>query len=123
MVATLFYYLAPEILKEGRFYRIQSPLYILRYPKEIIYAFSNQEKEKILDTHGRKCEVSRIKGLGELRPEDTKNAVFGTNKRWDKLEIKNWEDFSSHLKMMMGTEVPPRREYIMNNVDFSRVEE
>lgn len=123
LIATLFYFMAPEILKEGRLYRIQSPLYILRYKKETIYAFSNEEKEKYLAQKGRNCEVSRIKGLGELRPEDTRKSVFGTEKRWDRLIINDWEDFVNQMNLIMGKEVPPRREYIMNNVDFSRVEE
>ena len=123
LVTTLFYFLAPEILKEGRLYRIQSPLYILHYKKETLYAFSNTEKEEILKTHGRNCEVARIKGLGELTPKDTKIAVFGEEKRWDKLIVEDWDKFSQHLNLMMGKDVAPRKEYIMNNVDFSRVEE
>lgn len=123
LVATLFYFLAPEILKEGRLYRIQSPLYILHYKKETLYAFSNSEKEALLKAHGKNCEVTRIKGLGELTPRDTKLAVFGEEKRWDKLIVEDWDKFSQHLNLMMGKDVAPRKEYIMNNVDFSRVEE
>lgn len=123
LVATLFYFMCPEFLKEGRLYRIQSPLYILRYKKEIKYAFSNEEKENLLKKYGRNCEVSRIKGLGELRAQDTKEAVFGNSKRWDKLEFSDWDSFVEKLYLIMGKEVPARRDYIMNNVDFSRVEE
>jgi DNA gyrase subunit B len=123
LVATLFYFMCPDLIKEGRLYRIQSPLYILHYKKETIYAFSNEEKEQLLQKHGKNCTVTRIKGLGELTPEDTKIAVFGEQKRWDKLHIEDFDDFAQHLEMMMGKDVPPRKEYIMSNVDFTRVEE
>ncbi len=123
LVTTLFYYMCPEIIKEKRLYQIASPLYILRNNKETLYAFSNSEKDELLSTHRGNYEVSRIKGLGELRPDDTREAVFGKQKRWYALDVKDWDAFSKQMQLMMGKDVPPRREYIMKNVDFTRVEE
>lgn len=123
LLITLFYYMCPQFIKEGRLLWIQMPLFVLKYKDKILYAFSDNEKNQLIKKYGSPKELSRKKGIGENTPDETKNAVFGEQKRWWQLCPNNHEDFIELIDMLMGKEVLQRKEYIMRNVDFSMIGE
>ena len=113
-------HLAPEFIKEGRLCWLRSPLYIVTNGKTESYYFTDEEfnavKGKI------KGEVQRNKGLGSLEPEQAKRSMFDpTYQRLDIMEYS--EDAMNLLYDLMGEDVEPRREFIMQNVDFSEIRE
>ena len=123
LLITLFYYMCPQFIKEGRLLWMQMPLFVLKYKDKILYAFSDNEKNQFIKKYGSPKELSRKKGIGENTPDETKNAVFGEQKRWWQLCPNNHEDFIELIDMLMGKEVLERKEYIMRNVDFSMIGE
>lgn len=123
LLITLFYYMCPQFIKEGRLLWMQMPLHVLEYKDKTLYAFSDTEKTELIKKFGKPKAIGRKKGIGENTPEETKIAVFGEQKRWWQLCPKNDEDFSELINMLMGKEVSERREYIMKNVDFSLIGE
>ena len=123
LLITLFYYMCPQFIKEGRLLWMQMPLFVLKYKDKILYAFSDSEKNQLIKKYGSPKELSRKKGIGENTPDETKNAVFGEQKRWWQLCPNNHEDFIELIDMLMGKEVLERKEYIMRNVDFSMIGE
>lgn len=123
LLITLFYYMCPELIKEGRLLWIQMPLHVLTYKDKVLYAFSDFEKNEIIKKYGKPKEIGRKKGIGENTPEETKEAVFGLQKRWWQLCPKNNEDFSNLIQMLMGKNVEERKDFIMKNVDFSLIGE
>lgn len=123
LLITLFYYMCPELIKEGRLLWMQMPLHVLIYKDKVLYAFSDFEKNEIIKKHGKPKEIGRKKGIGENTPEETREAVFGTQKRWWQLCPKNNEDFSNLIQMLMGKDVEERKDFIMKNVDFSLIGE
>ena len=123
LLITLFYYMCPQFIKEGRLLWMQMPLFVLKYKDKILYAFSDNEKNQLIKKYGSPKELSRKKGIGENTPDETKNAVFGEQKRWWQLCPNNHEDFVKLIDMLMGKEVLERKEYIMRNVDFSMIGE
>ena len=123
LLITLFYYMCPQFIKEGRLLWMQMPLFVLKYKDKILYAFSDSEKNQLIKKYGSPKELSRKKGIGENTPDETKNAVFGEQKRWWQLCPNNHEDFIELIAMLMGKEVLERKEYIMRNVDFSMIGE
>ena len=123
LLITLFYYLCPQFLKEGRLLWLQMPLFVLEYPKQTLYAFSDNEKNELIKKFGKPKSLGRKKGIGENTPQDTEIAVFGEQKRWWQLKIDNDETFAQLIEMLMGTEVDERKQYIMNNVDFTMIGE
>ena len=123
ILITLFYYMCPQFIKEGRLLWMQMPLFVLKYKDKILYAFSDNEKNQLIKKYGSPKELSRKKGIGENTPDETKNAVFGEQKRWWQLCPNNHEDFIELIDMLMGKEVLERKEYIMRNVDFSMIGE
>ena len=102
---------------------MQMSLHVLIYKDEVLYAFSDFEKNEIIKKYVKLKEIGRKKGIGENTPEETKEAVFGPQKRWWQLCPKNNEDFSNLIQMLMGKDVEERKDFIMKNVDFSLIGE
>lgn len=113
-------HLAPEFIKEGRLCWLRSPLYIVTNGKTESYYFTDEEfnaaKGKI------KGEVQRNKGLGSLEPEQARMSMF--NPQYQRMDVMEYSDNAMNLLYdLMGEDVEPRREFIMNNVDFSEIRE
>lgn len=122
LIITLFYRLCPQFLQEGRLYWIRMPLYVMKYNKNTVYyAFDEHERDEIFKKCGNKCEVSRKKGIGENSVQDNKVAVFGEQKRWEQLIVDDWEDFEEKIIMMMGKDTSERKEFVLENVDFTHL--
>lgn len=123
LIITLFYYMCPQLLKEGRLLWIRMPLFVLKYKDKTLYAFNEAEKNQLIQKYGKPKEIGRKKGIGENTPQETAEAVFGAQKRWEQLIINNKDDFDRAIYMMMGKEVEDRKQFIMENVDFSTIGE
>ena len=113
-------HIAPEFIKEGRLCWLRSPLYIVDNKGKETYYFTDEEFDKVRKTV--KGNVTRAKGLGELPAETAKASMFTPEfQRLEKMEYS--EDAMSLLYQLMGEAVEPRKEFIMNNIDFSEVRE
>ena len=112
-------HIAPQFIREGRLCWLRSPLYIVTNGKTESYYFTDDEfnaaKGKI------KGEVQRNKGLGSLEPEQARVSMFGEHQRMDVMEYT--ESAMQLLYELMGEDVAPRREFIMENVDFAEIRE
>lgn len=112
-------HIAPQFIREGRLCWLRSPLYIVTNGKTESYYFTDDEfnavKGKI------KGEVQRNKGLGSLEPEQARVSMFGEYQRMDVMEYN--EEAMNLLYDLMGEDVTPRRNFIMQNVDFSEIRE
>lgn len=115
--------MCPEFLKQGRLIRMKMPLDVLEYKDKLLYAFSTQEREEIIAKNGKPISIGHKKGIGENTPEETSVAVFGEQKHWERYTIKDYNDFQTLIQMLMGKDVKERKDYIMQNVDFSRITE
>ena len=113
-------YLAPDFIKEGRLCWLRSPLYIVNNKGKYSYYFTDEEFNR--DRKKIKGEVTRAKGLGELEAEVARQSMF-TNE-FQRMDVMEWnENAMKLLYNLMGEEVDPRREFIMNKVDFSEIRE
>ena len=112
-------HIAPQFIREGRLCWLRSPLYIVTNGKTESYYFTDDEfnaaKGKI------KGEVQRNKGLGSLEPEQARVSMFGEYQRMDVMEYT--ESAMQLLYELMGEDVAPRRDFIMENVDFAEIRE
>ena len=111
---------APQFIQEGRLCWLRSPLHIVHDGKKETYYFTDEELEA--NRSKIKGEVQRNKGLGSLEPEQARESMF--NPAYQRLEIMEYsDDAMALLYALMGEDVAPRREFIMNNVDFSEIRE
>lgn len=102
---------------------MKMPLYVLEYRDGNKYAFSGEERDSIIKKFGKPKSIGRKKGIGENSPKETEEAVFGTQKRWERVNINDAKKYDDMMKMLMGTNVDDRRNFIMKNVDFSNITE
>ena len=115
-------HLAPEFIKEGRLCWLRSPLHIVTDGKNETYYFTDEELHEAKAKGKIKGEIHRNKGLGSLEPEQARRSMF--NPAFQRLDVLEYTDEAMNLLYdLMGEEVEPRREFIMNNVDFSEIRE
>ena len=113
-------HIAPQFIREGRLCWLRSPLHIVHDGKKETYYFTDEELER--NRHKIKGEVQRNKGLGSLEPEQARESMF--NPEHQRLDVMEYsEDAMSLLYSLMGEDVAPRRDFIMENVDFSEIKE
>ena len=120
LIMAALQYLAPEFIKEGRLCWLRSPLYIVDNKGKESYYFTDDEFNKV---RGKiKGEVTRAKGLGEL-PAETAQASMFTDE-YQRMDVMEWnEDAIDLLYDLMSEDVEPRRDFIMEKADFSKVRE
>ena len=120
LIMAALQYLAPEFIKEGRLCWLRSPLYIVENKNKEEYYFTDDEFNKVRNKI--KGEVTRAKGLGELQPETARMSMF--TPEYQRMEVMEWSvNAIDLLYNLMGEDVEPRRKFIMDKVDFSKVRE
>ena len=121
LIATLFYVLMPEFILEDRLCWLRAPLYKIEKGNQKLFAYNDEELEKI--RVGReKWEITRAKGIGEFGPDDMERSMMHPeNRRLEILSIKDAESAAESIQKLMGVEVEPRRDFLFENVDFSRL--
>ena len=123
LIVTLLYVLMPEFIKEGRLGRVIPPLYRVKKGKQRVYFYSKQEYEREKDKYPN-WDTTYFKGVGECDAIDMKLTMFSPeNRRVIIYKAEDFQSFSSLLELLMGNDVPPRREYIFNNIDFKKLRE
>lgn len=120
LIIAALQYIAPQFIKEGRLCWLRSPLYIVNNKGKNSFYFTDAEfnivRKKIVGT------VTRAKGLGKLSPEIARLSMF--TPEYQRMDVMEWDDEAINLLVdLMGPDVDPRREFIMNKVDFSEVRE
>jgi len=119
LLLTFFYRHLPQIIKEGYLYIAQPPLYKLNRGKDIRYAYSDEEKEEILKemkSGNAVINIQRYKGLGEMNKDQLWDTTMNpANRILKQVTIDDTEEVDSVFTMLMGDEVPPRKQFIQSN--------
>ena len=115
-------YLAPEFIREGRLCWLRAPLHIANDKGKEIFYFTDDELEEAKKKKQVKGNLTRNKGLGEMDPETARASMFSPEHQ--RLEVMEYTpDAIDLLYKLMGEDVEPRRNFIMKNIDFSKVRE
>ena len=117
LLLTLFYRFMPELIYEGHVYVAMPPLYKVipsKGPEE--YLYDDAALEKYRRTHTGSFTLQRYKGLGEMDAEQLWETTLNPETRMMKrVEIEDGRLASEVTAMLMGTDVPPRRQFIYAN--------
>lgn len=120
LIMAAFQYLAPQFIKEGRLCWLHAPLYIVNNGKKESYYYTDEEFNAVRGSI--KGEVTRAKGLGELSADTAHASMFTPEHQ--RMDVMEWNEEAINLLCeLMGSDVEPRTNFIMENVDFSKITE
>lgn len=121
LIATMFWVLMPDFIKEGRLCWLRAPLFKLEKNDKRVFAYNEEELTEL--RKGRESWTqTRMKGLGEFNAEDMEvSMLHPTNRRLEVLTVNDAAAAKASLEMLMGTDVEGRREFLFENVDFSKL--
>lgn len=113
LLLTLFYRYFRDIIENGHLYIAQPPLYRIQRGKEVVYAYSDQEKEKIIKTFKEGFSIQRYKGLGEMNPGQLWETTMDPARRVFKIvAVEDAEEADRLFDVLMGEQVEPRKHFI-----------
>ena len=119
LLLTFFFRYMRPLIDAGHIYIAQPPLYKLSKGKRHEYAFSDEERDAIIEDMGGSCDIQRYKGLGEMDAEQlwetTMNPEFRTMLR---VTLEDAIQADETFSILMGDKVEPRKEFIEKNAKF-----
>ncbi|MBP7173162.1 MAG: DNA topoisomerase (ATP-hydrolyzing) subunit B [Cloacibacterium sp.] len=126
LILTFFFRYMKELIENGYIYIAQPPLYLLKKGNRKVYAYNEKEREDLtleMSPDGKGVEVQRYKGLGEMNPEQLWETTLNPENRILKqVNIDNAGEADRIFSMLMGDEVPPRREFIEKNAIYAKID-
>ena len=128
LILTFFFRYMRELIEQGHVYIATPPLYLVKKGKDQRYAWSDEQRLQYVSEMGRNggensVHVQRYKGLGEMNEEQlwstTMDPEFRTLRQ---INIENAAEADRVFSMLMGDEVPPRREFIEQNATYANID-
>src|SRR5512147_337360 len=124
LLLTFIYRYMPELINHGHIYLAMPPLFKIEAGKEVFYAMDEMEKEKILaKLNGRKFEVGRFKGLGEMNPETLKETTMSPRTRTlMKVQVVDHQATGDVFERLMGKDPRARFTFIKERAEFAELD-
>ncbi len=140
LLLTFFFRYMPLVIEKGYLFIAHPPLYKITTGKETLYAFSDEEKDKIVKTPSgsmkaktpdgevaktarRSTSIQRYKGLGEMNPEQLWETTMDPERRiLKKVTVEDTAVADEVFNMLMGEEVPPRKKFIQTHARYATLD-
>ncbi|SYZ74579.1 DNA gyrase subunit B [Candidatus Zixiibacteriota bacterium] len=122
LILTFFFRYMKELIEQGRIYIAQPPLYRVHKGKSEQYAFSDEERDRVVTQFGRDgITVQRYKGLGEMNPEQLWRTTMDPETRTLlQVSLEDAAEADHLFTILMGDAVEPRRNFIQENARYVR---
>ena len=123
LILTFFFRYMRELIESGYIYIATPPLYLVKKGSKKSYAWNDDQRDQLVSEFGQGSGVQRYKGLGEMNAEQlwdtTMDPTYRTLRR---VTIDNGGEADRIFSMLMGDEVPPRREFIEKNAVYAKID-
>ena len=124
LILTFFFRYMKELIELGYIYIATPPLYLVKKGQKSDYAWSDDQRDRLIKDFGSGISVQRYKGLGEMNAEQLWNTTMDPDRRTLRKVTYDPEDKKADkvFTMLMGDEVPPRREFIEKNAIYANID-
>ncbi len=127
LILTFFFRYMPDLITNGHVYIATPPLYLVKRGKEEHYCWTDEERSEAVERMGKgnpgSVRVQRYKGLGEMDAEQLWDTTMDPSKRvLRQIHIENAVEADRVFTMLMGDDVPPRREFIEQNARYANID-
>ena len=123
LILTFFFRYMRELIEQGYVYIAAPPLYLVSKGKKKQYAWNDDQRDIILKEFGENSKIQRYKGLGEMNAEQLWDTTMNPeNRTMRQVTIDSLSEADRVFSMLMGDEVPPRREFIEKNAIYANID-
>jgi len=127
LILTFFFRFMRPLVENGYIYIASPPLYQVKKGKKMQYCWNDKQRDEAIKELGGESGggviVQRYKGLGEMNPEQLWETTLDPERRiLKKIKIDNAVEADHVFSMLMGDEVPPRREFIEQNAIYAKID-
>ena len=123
LMLTFFFRKMKELIENGHVYIATPPLYLVKKGKQERYCWTEKERDTITAEFGKGAHVQRYKGLGEMNAHQLWETTMNPDTRiLRQVNIENAAEADRIFSMLMGHDVPPRREFIEKNAHYANID-
>jgi DNA gyrase subunit B len=127
LIMTFFFRFMKEIIEEGYLYIATPPLYLIKKGKNEQYCWTEEQRRKIVEElaggNESALHIQRYKGLGEMNAEQLWSTTMNIETRTlRRVSIDNGAEADRIFSMLMGDDVPPRRQFIEENATYANID-
>ena len=123
LMLTFFFRKMKELIENGHVYIATPPLYLVKKGKQERYCWTEEERDKISAEFGKGVHIQRYKGLGEMSDVQLWETTMNPDTRiLRQVSIENAAEADRVFSMLMGDDVPPRREFIERHATYANID-